>query len=239
MAIHLPGGIAQMLGKVLPKPEKAGAATPALPGAAVPAGPAGPLKGAPIGEAAAALVLHGAGYNGADRTGNTKNVHEKDTVARFLKEPDVEKMLGRSVKEVEEPRATKEAEAKDKAEAQKADVRKDERAEEQKVQGPREAQREEATRDQAQEREKERQREERKKDEQGQGNGSGDDPRDADEEERPRGAYDEDPLGESFRCKGEHDGVRCLRHPIEGTAYCREHIISETRQQMSWSNKQP
>lgn len=235
MAIQLPGGLAQMLGKVLgklpdaPKADAKGLVgqpgQPGQPGAAQT--PGGPTKGTPLGEG---TVLHGVGYNGADRTGAQKNVHEKDTVARFLKEPDVDKLLGRSTKEPEEPKAAREekaAEAKDKQDAQRADVRRDEKADEQKAQVVREAQREEAQRDQAHEKEKERQREEHKKDdERGQGAYAEEQEQREDEEAPPEGLYEGDPLGEAFRCKGMHEGVRCLRKPIEGASFCREHLVT-------------
>jgi hypothetical protein len=34
-------------------------------------------------------------------------------------------------------------------------------------------------------------------------------------------------LGEAARCKGAlEDGTRCLRKPVAGTSYCREHYAS-------------
>lgn len=222
-----------MLGKMLGKPEgPAKGEAKGLTGQAGAAGPHqaqtphGPVKGAPIGEG---TVLHGVGYNGADRTGNQKNVHEKDTVAKFLKDPELDK-LGRQAKEPEEAkgpaREEKAAEAKEKQDANRAEARREEKADEAKAQAARETQREQDQRDQAQERERERQREERKKDdEQGRGAYAEEPEREDEDDAPPEGLYEGDPMGEASRCKGVHDGVRCLRKPLEGASYCREHLI--------------
>ncbi|MCB9652793.1 MAG: hypothetical protein H6729_01520 [Deltaproteobacteria bacterium] len=50
---------------------------------------------------------------------------------------------------------------------------------------------------------------------------------DADDGRNAEGLRSADVLGSVHRCRGEHaDGGRCLRKPVPGTPYCREHAAS-------------
>lgn len=235
MAVQLPGaGLAQMLGKVLGKPDAKGDVKglvgPAIPGQQ---GPEGPKKGAPIGDG---TVLHGAGFGGHDRTGLHKNVHEKETVARFLKDPELDK-VGRPKPEGTEDarpkgeeRAERALEAKDRQEAQRADVRREDKADDAKQLLARETQREEQQKEREREKERERHRGDDRQQQQDEPEGQAwvEPERERPEDEPEKGGHrDADVLGETHQCKGESaDGVRCLRKPQEGSSYCREHVIT-------------
>ncbi len=230
-----------MLGKVLAKPEgKAdakglvGQAAGAAPGAQQGAGAEALLKkGVPIGDG---TVLTGVGFNGQDRTGAHKNVHEKESVARFLKDPELDK-VGRAKVEGKdgedgrlrgEDRAERAVEAKDRQDAQRADVRREDKADDAKQLLARESQREEQQRERERERERnkgEGQQQQQQDEPEGQAWVEPERERSEDEPER-EGTHDADVLGETHQCKGElGDGVRCLRKPLEGASYCREHLI--------------
>lgn len=241
MAVHLPGGLANMLGKVLAKPDTKADAK-GLVGQVAQLGQAGAAagqaaaealkKGAPLGDG---TVLVGAGFSAQDRAAKDKNVHEKDSVARFLKDPELDK-VGRGrpegAKDADEAKGRGEEkafEAKDKLDAQRADVRREERADEGKQLLARETQRDEQQREREREKERERHKGEEQKQEEA-------DPqwayveneREPDQETPERdGHHDADVLGEAHQCKGESvDGVRCLRKPMEGASYCREHLTT-------------
>lgn len=237
MAVQLPGaGLAQMLVKVLAKPDgkvdakglvgqAAGAAQGPLQ-----QGPEALKKGLPIGDG---TVLTGVGFNGQDRTAVHKNVHEKESVARFLKDPELDK-VGRPKAETEDARvrgedkAERAMEAKDRQDAQRADVRREDKADDAKQLIARESQREEQQREREREKDRERHKgEERQQQDEPEGQAWVEPDRERTEEEPEReGSHDADVLGETHQCKGERgDGVRCLRKPLEGASYCREHLI--------------
>lgn len=241
MPVQLPGaGLAQLLGKVLAKPEgkvdakglvgqAAGAAQGPLQ-----QGPEGLKKGMPIGDG---TVLTGVGFNGQDRTAAHKNVHEKESVARFLKDPELDKVgrpKGADGKEGDDARlrgedkAERAMEAKDRQDAQRADVRREDKADDAKQLLARESQREEQQREREREKERERHKgEERQQQDEPEAQGWMEPERERAEDEPERdGSHDADVLGETHQCKGESgDGVRCLRKPLEGASYCREHLI--------------
>lgn len=180
-------------------------------------------------------VLAGLGYNGADKTGTRKNVAEKENLARFLQDPnaEVEKLLNKDAKtdapaeDKKGAEAGREPAAKETREAQQKEARREERADEARAQA-REAeqvreQRETREAESAREREQERERDRRQGE--GHGHGHGHDERQQEDEREPQGgASEEGAIGEMFRCKGTlEDGSRCLRKPMEGAPYCREH----------------
>lgn len=239
MPVQLPGGggLAQLLVKVLGKPDAGGKVDgKGLAGQPAPAqgqqqGPEGPKKGLPIGDG---TVLTGVGFNAQDRTGAQKNVHEKETVARFLKDPELDK-LGRAAKpESEDVRAKAEdrgpergVEAREKQDAQRAEVRREEKADDAKQLQARDSQREEQQREKEREKERERHKGDQQQQEEPEGHAWMEPDRERTEEEPPKdGSHDADVLGEAHQCKGESGGgVRCLRKPLEGASYCREHLI--------------
>ena len=233
MRVPLPSGLSGLLGKLgmatQPKGGE-GVAKKGLEGQQ----PGGLQKGQAIGDG---KVLAGLGFNGADKTGSRKNVAEKENVARFLKDPgeEIEKLRGAKGEKAEAKEADKAAaeaarDRGDAKEAQREGVRKDERADDVRAQAREVQERREAKETpEAREPEKERQRERDQQDERekhGQAwaheDGEDDDP------DRPKhGAlHEDDALGDSVRCRGTiEDGSRCLRKPVTGTPYCREHFL--------------
>lgn len=190
-------------------------------------------KGELMGEDGA--LLSGLGYNTADHRSTAKNVAERSNLERFLKEMEPEK--GKEANAKEQPEAAK---AKDKAETKEAKETaqeqapaetKRETAEEARVQGQAEAK-------EAAETPSAKEGKETEGEPQGQKQGD-----DTDDEDKPgmgwlaeeldgqqekdqAGPKSSDLLGDSTRCRGSlDDGARCLRHPVKGTLYCREHFV--------------
>lgn len=200
-------------------------------------------KGAAIGPDGTALS--GLGYNVEDKQTLRKNVAERENIARFLREiKDDGPLLKEDLapkdalkdgpKEVKEAKDAKEAkEAKDQKEATEVKETKDakgrEEAKEEVKTAARQETHEERERRDQQERERHRDQQQQKKDEdEGAGSGWVMSEQEAEEaEERRRGLRDGDVMGEAHRCHGMiEDGSRCLRKPISGTPYCREHAFS-------------
>ncbi|MFO0728322.1 MAG: hypothetical protein U1E65_31365 [Myxococcota bacterium] len=232
MAIQLNTGLAGMLTKLLGKPEgktEAGVATHALKEGADPQQAL--KKGTPLGDG---TVLAGAGYNPKDRAVNGKNAHEVENLQRFLQDPEGAKLPKKEDAaksgDDKEARAAKEtadrSEAKETKEAQKAEVRKDERAEDVKQHQLRDTKQEEA-REERGHHEHDRHKDDKQKDDERDRQSRGyylEEPAPEQEEAKHQGQYDRDALGETLRCYGTaEDGTRCLRKPVAGTSYCREH----------------
>ncbi len=190
-------------------------------------------KGEVMGEDGA--LLSGLGYNTADHRSSAKNVAERSNLERFLKEMEPEKGKDADVKEQPESAKAKDKgetkETKEAAQEQAPTETKRETAEEAHVQGQAEAK--EAA-------ETQKSKEGKEAEGESQGQKQGDDTDDEDkpgmgwlaeeldghQQERKTGAKSSDILGDSTRCRGSlEDGGRCLRHPVKGDLYCREHFV--------------
>lgn len=197
-------------------------------------------KGALLGQEGA--LLAGLGYNIKDHRTSAKNVAEQANLERFLHEMEGQpKELG-AKKGEEGPQGLKKgAEGKEAREGREgketqAEARGPERArdkaEDGRVQGQAEAK--EAA---------EARRETEAKETEGQGQHKQQQDDQQDQDDKPGGAWipeelegqeisskrglrASDSLGEAHRCSGTlDDGTRCLRKPVKGTPYCREHFV--------------
>lgn len=231
VAIQMNNGLAAMLSKILGKP--GGEGKTEVHGHGLKEAPAeapGAKKGTPLGDG---TVVHGAGYNPRDKTTPQKNVHEAENLQRFLKDPELPKKEEAANKpsddrDAKAARDAERAEAKEVREAQRAEVRKDERAEDVKAHQLRDTKQEEA-REERGHHEHDRHKDDKDKDDERQRHGQPYVPEDLESaEESPRGKYDRDALGDAARCRGTlEDGERCLRKPVAGTSYCREHYAGK------------
>lgn len=243
----LPPGLASLLGKLgLATPPGGQKGETKVAKDALHGGPQtkGLEKGTPLADG---VLLAGLGHTPEDRHAAQRNVVEQSNIDRFLQDPNTaatgrdlpEQFKAGDAERMREGRDAREGkEAREGVEARETrelrdDMRRDDRVDESKQQ---------ALHDQkAKEKEEEREGRERDKD-------RGRDrerERDQDEEEKPGGAWvqeeldqreedkkrrsgirDEDTLGSGSRCRGHvEDGSRCLRKPMQGTPYCREHAF--------------
>ena len=196
-------------------------------------------KGALLG--ADGALLAGLGFNIKDHRTSAKNVAEQANLERFLQEMNGEpKELGGKKGAEEGPMAQKGAaregkeargEAKDAPADAKAAEQPRDKADEARVQGRAEAQEPAAAREAPEKAEAEQQGQQQHRDDQ------------SDDEDKPGGAWimeeiegeqvvgkrglrSADALGHAHRCNGTiEDGTRCLRKPVKGTPYCREHFV--------------
>lgn len=228
--MNVSGSLASLLAKLVGKPQVKGE-TGVAQGAQKQEKAEGPKKGAPIADG----VLAGVGYSEQDKSGVQKNVAEKENVARFLRDPELDQIL--RAKEFGDPEkaaaeqkpAEKQAEAKDKQDVQRQEARREEKADDMKA-FAKEAQQQQEARE-AQKADKEQHPNERKEEEeegreQQRGQGWDDPEHQKEDEDGERGQYDPDAIGDGARCRSQlEDGTRCLRKPLHGTNYCREHAV--------------
>jgi hypothetical protein len=196
-----------------------------------------PEKGSLLGEDG--QLLSGLGYNPTDKQAAAKNVAERANVERFMQEVNPEHL--KSAFTDDKKGAEVKAEKMDKTDAEERfdrdrterqtigeERRLEERVDDTRAQVMQEAKNEKEQREvrETKEHEKERDQDER-----------GDDEREKhgtpwvmeemdreEEKKRRRGIRLDDALGAETRCHGLlEDGSRCLRKPMPGTPYCRQH----------------
>ncbi len=190
-------------------------------------------KGAVLGDG---KVLAGLGHNPHDKRTGERNLVEQANIDRFLQDPQV------AQEAKEQPAAQKNADAADRnndtrdakeMKETREEVRKEDRADDARhAHGEKkqlEEQREQReAKEHEREKERERQRDEREKEDERK-HVYVDDQLEREEEEKKngRGVRAEDALGDYTRCRGhQEDGSRCLRKPMQGGPYCREHLHS-------------
>jgi hypothetical protein len=242
MKTGLPTGLTGLLGKLGANLTKVGEAKVDAKGLAAEGkdakGAAGPEKGAALGDG---TLLAGLGFNSEDRANALKNPAEKAAIDRFMQDvgpetrelqqalremKDAEGTLGREAREAREPQ-----DAKGDEKALRDDVRREEKTDDARGQAALEAKEKKEAREandaKEAERERERERDDQKDDDQKGGAWAQEEEQQQDEPKKRRGALrEEDVLGASVRCHGKlEDGARCLRKPVPGTPYCREHVI--------------
>ncbi|MEO1334343.1 MAG: hypothetical protein AAFV29_01810 [Myxococcota bacterium] len=204
-------------------------------------GQKGSAEGQLLGEDG--LLRAGLGYAGHDKHTARKNVAERTNLTRFLREqmkdgtaPEKGKLASEDAvllarEAPESPLSDAEvAEARDGAEAhdapQESEARTQDRREDGRVQGQKEANEPTEARETSESAEAEQQQSQHEDQDEEDKPGAGwvAEENEEEGEERKRGLRAEDSLGASSRCRGHlDDGSRCLRKPTDGTPYCREH----------------
>jgi hypothetical protein len=195
-------------------------------------------KGVPLGDPGGHL-LHGVGYGTKDARSHLKNKVEEENVNRFLeafqdpKDPAAKTKGGEAehAPEKKEGELERKSEAQETREARDKDVKREEQRDDARMQGRHEAKEQLEQRDHREAHEKEHQREREERDQDEQKHASGWVLDDADEQEEPprKGglATQAEVYNDNARCKGVlDDGTRCLRKPVKGVGYCREHAMS-------------
>lgn len=187
-------------------------------------------KGAPLGDEGGHL-LFGVGYGVRDKHTKLKNLAEQENMKSFLdahqdtvERKDEPKLLS----ELKDPGKgeTESAERRDPQEMREAkdqDVRRDEARDEARIQGQQET-KEPDKKENAEAKEAEHQQQEERDEEDKPGGGWVMEEDEAEEQDQKRGLRDAGVLTDQNRCKGTlEDGTRCLRKPVKGLGYCREH----------------
>lgn len=201
-----------------------------------------PAAGEALGEEG--LLLAGLGYAGGDQRTDRKNIAERSNLTRFLQEQLRDAPVPKRAVVSEEallreagdkaPAADGEtaAEGGDKREANEArteqqEVRPQDRRDDARVQGQKEATaeaKETSETAEAGEAEHQQQSSDEQDEEDKPGAGWVAEENEEDADEKRRGLRDVDALGQASRCRGTLiDGTRCLRRPEAGTPYCAEH----------------
>ncbi len=199
----------------------------------------GPARGEAMGPEG--LLLAGLGYSSRDRRTDQKNVAERSNLTRFLREQlrDGPALKGSDLAADEgllkELAREESAQARAEGEAGEArepgadrELRAQERREDARLQGQKEASEKAEARETAEPKEAEQQRQQEEQDEDDRP-GAGWVMEEAEDEERAArpGLRLDDALGDANRCRAHlDDGQRCLRKPVAGTPYCREHAFS-------------
>ena len=221
--------IGKMIGKITGAPVKADVK-------GMKAEPAKNEKGAPVGDPGGHL-LHGVGYATKDARTQLKNKVEEANVSRFLENPEVKDPAKAKVPETEattEKRdgevAERKTDAQETREARDKDVRREDQKDEARMHARHETKEQQEERDRKEGREKERNQEREEHDEE-ERPGHGWVMSEAEEEEetprRPGLRSTDEVYADSSRCKGVlDDGTRCLRKPVKGIGYCREHSVN-------------
>lgn len=192
-------------------------------------------KGAPVGDEGE-LLLFGVGYGVRDKHTKLKNLIEQENAKSFLDahqdgvdRKDEPKLL----RELKDPgkggdAETEAADSRDPQELREAkdqDVRREEARDEARIQGRKET-KEPDKKENADAKEPERQQQEQRDDEDKPGGGWVMEEDEAEETDQKRGLREAGVLTDQNRCKGTlEDGSRCLRKPVKGLGYCREHTI--------------
>jgi hypothetical protein len=189
-------------------------------------------KGTALGDGA---LLAGLGHNVQDKKTALRNIAEQANIDRFLQDPHT----GAEAKDAKESPATQREDrmrdARDPKEARelrefREELRREERLDDAKMQAFQEQKTEKEREKEREAKERERQRDDREKDrDEDEKHGSAwlqEELEREEEEQRRRGVRDEDALGGYTRCRGHlDDGTQCLRKPVQGTPYCREHAF--------------
>jgi hypothetical protein len=233
----IPNGLVALLGKVIGKVAGQGAKGDVKGMKADKADPKNE-KGAPLGDPGGHL-LHGVGYATKDARSQLKNKVEEANVNRFLeaqqdgKEPAAQAKTGDApgTEKREGELVERKTEAQETRENRDKDVRREDHKDETRMHGRQEL-KEQEQRDQREGREKERQqhREQEERDDDENKHGHAWVLEAAEEEELPRrhGLQSEPGVyTDTERCKGAlDDGSRCIRKPVKGIGYCREHAVN-------------
>ena len=192
-------------------------------------------KGAPLGDPGGHL-FHGVGYGTKDARSQLKNKVEEANVNRFLesqqeaKEPTAKAKSEPETTEKREGEIDRKTEAQETRESRDKDVRREDQKDDARIQGRQETKEQQEQRDQKEAREKERQKD-RDEDEEEKKHGSGwvlEDAEDSEDVPQKRGlGSTAEVYNDNARCKGLlEDGTRCLRKPLKGVGYCREHAVN-------------
>lgn len=194
-------------------------------------------KGQALGDGA---LLAGIGFNPEDKQASTKNLAEKANIDRFMQDPGIPHdgkdpaSTARGKKEGEaagvkgegrEP-AAEPREMRDLA----PELRREEKADEARMQAAQDTREQKEQHEAHEKNEADRQRDEREKDDdQKRGGAWVQEELEREEEEKKRGGLRlDDALGDLSRCRGVlEDGTLCLRRPVQGTPYCREHATRQ------------
>jgi hypothetical protein len=201
--------------------------------------PEGPAKGQEIAEG---KLLAGAGYNLKDNAAD-QNLAEKANINRFLQDPkeaadkkatEAKTDANASGQKNPEERTSKERlEARDLRETVSKETQKERKTEEfrSELRDARQQQEQQRTKESHESEQKHRERDQERDDQREQhGQAWVQEQLAADDPPERHGLYDRDALGEVDRCRGAlEDGSRCLRKPIEGSSYCREHLVAPPR----------
>lgn len=192
-------------------------------------GPEGPAKGEALGDGA---LIAGLGFSRRDRRTQLKNKVEQEHISQFLKEsqksdetpkaPEAKEAPGEAEMAEQEPQS----EVKEQHEATEQELRREEAHDEARVQGHATEEPQEA-KEQIEAQEADAQQHDQQEDDEDKA-GGGWVLEEAEEEEKRRGKglREADVLSDQNRCKGTvDDGSRCLRKPVKGLGYCREHSL--------------
>lgn len=189
----------------------------------------GPQKGRSLADGE---LIAGMGFSPEDKTTAQKNLAEKANIDRFMQDP-----TGAAREAREAPGFRDHAPAGDVRDARaedgpkgassqelRDDIRREERGDELRHRAGQEA-KDPKEREPPEKKEAERRRRDHDEEEGRRGSPFVHEEITPDEDDEHRPALrDEDALGASDRCRGTvADGTRCLRRPVEGTPYCREH----------------
>lgn len=187
-------------------------------------------KGAVIGDG---KVLAGLGHTPHDKRTGERNLVEQANIDRFLQDPQVPQDTK------EQPATQKQADAsernQDAREAREGrevreEVRREEKTDDARAQAHGDKkqleEQKEARENKEHERERERQRDEREKDDEKKRQAYVEEQLEREEETKNgKGLRSDDVMGAHSRCRGHaDDGTRCLRKPMQGAPYCREHL---------------
>ena len=202
-------------------------------------GAKGPTTGEALGEDG--LLLTGLGYSGRDKHTDRKNMSERSNLTRFFQEQLREFPGPRTAMVSDEAQlqaaefadgpageaqgeGATEGEVRD-APAEQQEMRAQDRREDARVQGQKEAAETAEARESTETSEAEQQQQQHDEDEEDKpGAGWVAEEMDEEGDERKRALRDPDALGQADRCRGElEDGTRCLRKAADGTPYCAEH----------------
>ena len=238
--MEIPSGLRALLSQMGLIQQGAGKGPGTKANASAMKGAPGPATGQTFGEDG--LLLTGLGYAGADKHTDRKNVAEKSNLSRFLQEAGREGVARQPGSAATEEPATNAFEARDGAPAESADaqegqetrearseqqeVRQQERRDDARLQGQKEAAEHAEVRESSEADQAEQQQHpgEEEDEEDKPGAGWVAEENEDDREGKKRGLRDADLLGQPTRCRGHlEDGSRCLRKPTEGTPYCPEH----------------
>ena len=190
----------------------------------------GSQKGAPLGDKGGHL-LHGVGYNLKDKHTSLKNREETSNMMTFLEaqkgDPKTDEKRAEATAETPEAETPETQERKDVRDVKDQDVRREEARDEARVQGQQEAQEHGETKEKSETQDAEQQQREDQEDEDKPGAGWVMEEADEDEGEEHRGLRRDQVLTDQTRCSGQlEDGTRCIRKPVAGLGYCREHTVN-------------
>jgi hypothetical protein len=195
-------------------------------------------KGAALGDEAA--LLAGLGYNPADKQALQKNVAEKANIERFMQEVvhDSQKTTATDDKKGDAFLADKNGKTdaderleRDRGEKSQAidDAKLDDHIDDVRAHVTHEAKQEREHRDVRETKEHQKDRDQDQNQDEQEKHGTPwiqEEIEHEEEKKRRRAIRLDDALGAEARCHGTlSDGSRCLRRPVPGTPYCREHVF--------------